>query len=174
MNLELVALQWLMNSGCFLVMTEQSPRCQECGIPDALGITQGRRLVEIEVKRSLSDFRADFKKRHRQDQWRQTFMKWLPWKIYYLVPGKMLEGARKLTPEWAGLMYILDYQVVVDKRAPANKESQKLSLKECVKFSQCLCRAMLAAKHRAEKYAQSWRDGYDPIPPYTGESIYQI
>lgn len=85
-NLELLAMRWLRwEKRCIIVLTERSPRAQSCGEPDVLGITKDRYMYEIEVKRTISDFRADSDKpsrKFRDDGWRAPK---LPKQFYYLV-----------------------------------------------------------------------------------------
>lgn len=57
MSLELAAARWLrFEKRCMAVLFERTPRAWSCGLPDALGITCSRHMIEIEIKRTLSDF----------------------------------------------------------------------------------------------------------------------
>jgi len=136
MNLELMAMRWLRwEKRCVIVLTERSPRKDYCGQPDVLGVTKDRYLYEIEVKRSLSDFRADADKPSRRnrdwDKWQPKF----PKQFYYLVPNALAHKVNGELPDWAGLMRgpasgeVPVVQVV--KPSPIWKPSIRLSPKEC-------------------------------------------
>lgn len=133
MSLELSAMRWLwLEKKCELVVEERSPR-YGIGQPDVLGITKGRHLIEIEIKRSASDFCADFKKPHRLN--REMLPDRHPRQFYYLMPKKMAEKLKDKIPAWAGLMQSDWYPVVeVIKQAPVNESSQRLTVKECSKL----------------------------------------
>ena len=148
MNLELMAMRWLwLEKNCHYVLEQRSPR-YHLGSPDVLGVTQQRYLIEIEIKRSASDFHADKKKTQRAN--REFYLKHMPKQFYYLMPRKLAEKLKDKLPEYAGLMCESEnnYTAEVLKVAPVNKLSERLSLKECVK----LCRNM--ANHMMS-YAQT-------------------
>lgn len=54
---------------------------------DLLGISASGQVTEVEIKRSLSDLRADFKKRHHHDDEIVTY-------FYYCIPESLLEKAK--------------------------------------------------------------------------------
>lgn len=136
MNLELLAMRWLRwEKRCIIVITERSPRANCCGEPDVLGITKDRYMYEIEVKRSLADFRADMKKpsrRFRDEDWRKPKY---PKQFYYLLPHNLAPKVDGELPDWAGLMAGPGpddvWQVKVLKTSPVWKPSLKLTPKEC-------------------------------------------
>ena len=136
MNLELLAMRWLRwEKRCIIVLTERSPRSNHCGEPDVIGVTKDRFMYEIEVKRSLSDFRADAQKpsrKFRSEEWRAPKM---PKQFYYLVPNALAHKVIGELPDWAGLMRgpssDESWQVKVLKPAPIWKPSTKLTAKEC-------------------------------------------
>lgn len=126
-------MRWLwLQKNCHYVIEQRSPRCMN-GEPDVMGVTKARYLVEIEIKRSLHDFKADAKKWHRVN--RLLYLKSQPRWVYYLVPERLAEEALKITPEWAGLMCSNGCDLLVKKVAPINESSQKLTVKECVKMT---------------------------------------
>lgn len=142
--LEALAFAWLRwEKRCPVCLTERSPRPHH-GIPDVLGITDSRHLLEIEVKRSMSDFRANNEKPHIQ--MRNAFQlkgqiecELWPRQYWYLVPPELAEKVLKELPPWAGLlrgprpneMHGL-FSVV---KAPVNQASKRLTTKECVKLA---------------------------------------
>lgn len=64
---------------------------------DMLIVTKNRYLTEVEIKISLSDLKADFKKEHQhKDENIKNF--------YYAFPEEMKEKAIELIPEGAGIL----------------------------------------------------------------------
>lgn len=68
---------------------------------DLLVLTKAKRLVEIEIKRSWSDFMADFKKSHtHNDPKLSRFYYAVPLKIAERVFNWLYEGTFKCRPSW--------------------------------------------------------------------------
>jgi hypothetical protein len=131
MSLELCAANWLRwHRRCLAVLHERTPR-QVAGQPDCLGITRSRYTIEVEIKRSLSDFHADKNKRSRR--YRERLSQY-PKEFWYLVPSKLSEQVKSVLPEWAGLAMMNEHSLrfVEVIPSPINRESQKLTVKECV------------------------------------------
>ena len=63
---------------------------------DILSVTKNNYLREIEIKISVSDFKADFKKKHNHEGNIRQF--------YYAVPYYMLEDIKVFVPEHAGIL----------------------------------------------------------------------
>jgi len=122
MNLEMSAMRWLwLEKNCHIVLEERSPK-HMMGEPDVIGVTAGRYLIEIEVKRSASDFYADAKKHHRAN--REFYLKHQPRQFYYLMPKELAQKLQDKIPDWAGLMQSpFDPLIEVLKVAPVNLES---------------------------------------------------
>ena len=59
---------------------------------DLIGISKNGQVTEVEIKRSLSDLRADYKKGHRHDAPCVTY-------FYYCVPESLVEQAKKVILE---------------------------------------------------------------------------
>lgn len=138
-NLEFMAMRWLwLEKDCHYILEQRTPR--HCGgIPDVIGITKARFLVEIEIKRSAADFKADFLKHQRklenlQPKYRARF-------FYYMMPRELAEKLLPQMPEHAGLLCNSEnnYTATVLKRAVSNPASERLSVKECVRA----CRMMV-------------------------------
>ena len=150
MNLELMAMRWLwLERKCHYIVEQRSPRYR-LGSPDVLGVTKDRYLVEIEIKRSVSDFRADFRKRHRIN--RDSNIADFPKQFYYLTPKELAEKLLPKIPEWAGLMCGDEsgYSCTVMKVAPVNRLSQKLSIRECVKMCRCMANHMMTTLYKLD------------------------
>ncbi len=127
MNLELMAMRWLRwQKRCPIVLRERSP-IYAIGDPDVLGVTAARYLIEIEIKRSVADFKADARKAHVAN--RSFQLKRMPKQKYYFVTREIVERCKLELPEWAGLMTVFNEvscRVLVE--APVNKESQRLTV----------------------------------------------
>lgn len=149
MRLETRALHWLMYARkCEFAVCERSPR-YNIGQPDCLGVTRQRQLVEIEVKRSISDFRAQWSKQSMKN--RNLFIDKMPYQFYILCPHVLGDRIFAELPEWAGLMTDSEMWVRVLKVAPLNREHVRLSLLECRKLMRCVSNHICAAE---EKYDQ--------------------
>lgn len=142
LNLEMSAMRWLwLEKDCKIVLEERSPKYM-MGDPDVIGITGGRYLIEIEIKRSASDFKADFKKHHRIN--REFYLKHQPRQFYYLMPEDLGKKMADKIPDWAGLMISrFDPKVEIMKIAPVNKESEKLDIKQCVRLARLMTNHMM-------------------------------
>jgi hypothetical protein len=157
MNLELAAMRWLwLDKGCHIVLEQRSPRYM-MGNPDVIGITKSRYITEIEIKRSASDFAADFRKRHRIN--REFYLKQQPRQFYYLMPEDLALRVQSRVPSWAGLMACPFYpQINILKIAPVNEESGKLNSKECVRLARLITNHMMGYAVRNENQNQSFKD----------------
>ena len=63
---------------------------------DMLAVTKNKFLYEIEIKISVSDFKADFKKKHNHEGNIKQF--------YYAVPHYILDKIEDLVPEETGIL----------------------------------------------------------------------
>ena len=161
MSLETVAMHWLAyEKKCHCVINERSPR-YGIGSPDVLGITKDRFLIEIEIKRSVSDFKINAQKHHIIN--REHWIKTAPRQFYFFVPEDLLQKVETITPEWAGLACLKDgYNFAISKQAPVNRESQRLSLKECVKLFRCASNQLVSQSKIIERLKDEWKLGHQP------------
>jgi hypothetical protein len=161
MNLELMALRWLRwEKKCPMAFCERSPVYGN-GEPDVLGITDARYRIEIEIKRSLSDFNADAKKPHRHN--RQFNPAIHPRQFYYLVPSHLSEKVRPLLPTWAGLMRGPDYNsygVAVLIQSPVNNASRRLTVRECIRMVKMVNNHSMSVMESFEKSFNRFKDGH--------------
>lgn len=165
-NLNLLALQWLhWERRCPIVLRERSPRCYYCGNPDVMGITRDRYMLEIEIKRSLQDFKADAKKTSRIN--RDLYLDKAPRQFYYLIPFDLLEAVQPMLPPWAGLMTAgnpnvggIQIQVI----APVNKLSARVPIKECVHLTHMLSNYNLALEQSLDRVHQKYARGAELAP----------
>lgn len=96
---------------------------------DMLIVTKNRYLTEVEIKISLSDLKADFKKEHQhKDENIKNF--------YYAFPEEMKEKAIELIPEGAGILIAVkkhlnsgyEYRDIECYRKPKiNKEAKTIN-----------------------------------------------
>lgn len=171
MSLELSAMRWLwLEQKCLIVLQERTPK-YGMGQPDVIGVTPGRYLTEIEIKRSLSDFKSDFKKPHRVVRMARNPRTGEEWEgmhsatnhprlFYYLTDQVLAEKIKDLIPEWAGQMVLLNdehhYNVIsIIKRAPINKDSTPLNLKQCARLARQMTAHMMGyAMGRESRFEQ--------------------
>ena len=104
--------KWLKNSGMGfyrfpLVITELRTVANE--IPDIMGFNNACTVV-IECKASLSDFKADLKKAHRQHVFKLGQMR------CYLCPAGLI--ATNLVPEGWGLLYAHPNKITIEVKPP--------------------------------------------------------
>lgn len=166
MNLELAAKHWLwVEQKCLVVIEERTP-VYGMGQPDVLGVTRGRYLTEIEIKRSLSDFKADARKNHRRNRelaesGRVAGMSELhvfPRQFYYLVPPDLVEKVKPVLPAWAGLMTLGEYsKVVVATIAPVNKASKKLSIHAVTRLARQMTSHMMGYALANHSIQSDWK-----------------
>lgn len=149
MTLELAAMRWLwLEQKCLVVLEQRTPKYGH-GIPDVIGVTPGRHLTEIEIKRSVADFRADADKPHRAN--RAFRLKHNPRLFYYLVPTKLAERCQPILPDWAGLMTMdkdNQYSIAVLKRSPINREATRLDLRQCTRLARQMTAHMMGYASR--------------------------
>lgn len=136
-------MRWLwLEKKCQVVIEERSPR-YGIGQPDVLGVTTGRHLIEIEIKRSASDFSNDAKKPHRAN--REMLPNRHPKQFYYLMPKELAQKLKDKIPAWAGLMQSPWYPLIeVVKIAPTNESAKRLTVKECIRLTRQMTNHMMS------------------------------
>lgn len=110
---------------------------------DMAVISKSNCLTEIEIKRTVADFRKDFKKEHnhidRFDRIRN---------FYYAMPENVYEKVKNEIPEKAGVIVIYpkqyewedrDWYASVKVNARANTKSRKLEDNEVLKLARLGC-----------------------------------
>jgi len=79
---------------CVFIATEVGPYAA-----DVMGITE-EKTIEVEVKTSLQDFKADFNKRkhylYDNDRDINWEMRWIPNVFYFAVPSNIVEDCKKI------------------------------------------------------------------------------
>ena len=145
---------------CYLVAWQRGPWPKIR--PDILGVTSGRKAIEIEVKMTIYDFRANAHKRGERLRARGRYC---PHQFYFLVPPALVEKVRGELPVGTGLLTVGGSQrisgtakVEVVVGAAVHRRALRLQLPEIVKLvrhqSGTLCSAAaklarLTAQRRA-------------------------
>jgi len=122
-----VACYFRFARGCPVVTIEYWHYQDSVVQQDVLVLDKHNRPIEIEVKISLSDFKADAKKhiwsfRNRGERW--------PWKFWYAIPADLVPAVEPLLREGVGLLSVDHYEhgdrpgnaVAVVHSAPPHKE----------------------------------------------------
>jgi hypothetical protein len=136
-TLKAVAAQWLRyERQCMIVALERGPS-RWWGRPDVLGVTLGRRLIEIEIKQTVADFKANARKECMAMRAQGVALP--PQQFYFLVPFGILDKVRTLCPTTAGILCpdpngINSYSglpnVLIAKKAAVLRECRHLTWSE--------------------------------------------
>jgi len=98
---------------------------------DLLVIKKSGYAVEIEIKMSVSDLKADFKKVHKHENEKLQA-------LYYAVPNDLYEKCKDLFPKYAGIYSIYKIEgrsFARIERSASNKKCRKLTIEEQLKFA---------------------------------------
>ena len=162
------------------LITFERPLKHNMGQPDILVITKNRKIVEVEVKVSLSDFKNDTKKKIWNYRSKLPDLYPMPYQFYYAVPEKLKDKALAVMEAWdkqglingrVGLMIVIDRvnigwgDVEVVKKCPINKKSYELSTKDMVKIVKdqtgtlCSCMVKIAKMENNRYFSYMFQDG---------------
>lgn len=146
-RLEASAIEWLrFERQCQLVALERGVGVGTgVGRPDVFGVDKRRFTIEIEIKRSVSDFRAD--KHKRVSEWRASGTTNVR-QFYYLMPTAVADKVFGEIPQYAGLLcartepgpegrvsgYTQAPLIVLSRKAPANPNAKRLTIEECIRM----------------------------------------
>lgn len=134
---------------------------------DVLLVRNDLRLVDIEIKISRSDFKADKKKdkwwEHHSGWWRTntgerppaTAREWPPkiWKHYYALPRAIWkDGLETEVSPRSGILLMSEdkyggFQMTVHRQAKPNKEAKAISAQEAIEVAR-LCNARMWSAYR--------------------------
>ena len=98
---------------------------------DIIVLTRAGYIYEVEIKTSLADLKADFKKKRFHNDSRIKYM-------WYAIPKNLFEKAESLIPEWAGIFVIKPRQ----GRKQTKEESKEL---EAIQIRLPKCRSQYKA-----------------------------
>lgn len=154
-KLRAAAVQWLRYERQCVIVAIERPfgGCHA----DVIGVSGNRHVTEIEIKRTMADFRANARKHGICQRQREPWMhvnvsgeSWwtVPRQFYFLVEPNMVEKAKAELPIGCGLMspqvdgesYIKALYPSVPKLAvrviaPLDLRARKLSLKKAVQMA---------------------------------------
>lgn len=100
---------------------------------DLLIVSQAGYCTEVEIKTSISDLKADFKKEHQHKSKKIKY-------FYYAIPESLKEKALPLIPEHAGLISVKDmngfywHNCSIIKSPIINKNARPLTQEELIKL----------------------------------------
>lgn len=125
------------NRQCQLMWTQRSPWDRWDHRPDVIALTKSRRVIEVEVKVTLADFKVNAEKRcmtnpvlrwHEGPVWNMTES------FYFAVPVQLIEKIKPLLPDYAGLLAVEEnpWNTRVSVQAPKRRDSPRLSTKQMV------------------------------------------
>lgn len=106
--------------------------------------------VEVEIKRSKADLKADFKKEHKHNDDRIK-------EFYYALPEELIESCKELIPETAGLisvrLYRKKYKAEIIKKAKINK-ARRLTEHELLRITHLGTMRIWSLKNKINKLQQ--------------------
>jgi hypothetical protein len=139
---------------CPLVWTQRSPWNRGDHRPDVVAITRDRRVIEIEVKLSRSDFAANDGKHcmshgARPPVWEKCKQFW------FAVPMEVAPEVAAIVPDYAGLLGVPEspWDVRVLVRAPSRRNAPRLSARDMVRVARHLSGTIvsLAMSHKGQE-----------------------
>ncbi len=95
--------EWLRyQRGCYIVAWERGPWERYGHKPDLIGVDKTRKCIEIEIKRSVADFKHDSEKKiwSARGLWQVAW----PSQFYYFVEPSIVEKVRPMTRDGLGLL----------------------------------------------------------------------
>lgn len=127
-RLEIIAVRFLLWQKRCLMATMERGYDNWLGKPDVLGMTMTREVIEVEIKISVSDLRANREKSIQK--YFMTFPEKGPNYFYYLVPKKISDKALAIAEPHSGIIVMpedsWDWKVL---RKPKKIHSQKVGIK---------------------------------------------
>lgn len=139
------------------------------GRPDVCGVTSDRKLIEIEIKDSFSDFKANFDK---NIIWRyKTMPERAPHYFYFLVNENILEKVLNYTNDKHIGYGILSKdtdshfeKIKSYKKASLNKEAKKLSIKQMA----------VMVQNQSRSYMDLWKNIEQRIEAKVNDRLYEL
>jgi hypothetical protein len=107
---------------------------------DVISVSKSGYVYEYEVKVSYSDFKADAKKRRKAEFYAQAI--YCPNYMYYVCPENLIPLQE--IPKYAGLMYVVNGELVTIKKAPIIRKTKMDRMKLFEKLFEIMqCRHFL-------------------------------
>lgn len=162
--LKAAVLQWLRYERQSVVLCCERAPATWFGVPDVLALTPRRTLVEVEVKRTLADFKANDSKRCLKLRAEGHGTK--PEQFYFCVPPSLVERVLPLLPAGAGLLTLAQQcnpfsgvnSISVVRGAENNaKQATKLSPSQIVQMLKCQSGTLVTAMCRVYRLEEELR-----------------
>lgn len=118
--------------------------------PDLCGITKDRKAIEIEIKRTLADFKADSDKPKIELLKQAGRGEYLPWKFFYLAEKKLaVQMVPLLTHDIFGVLSLDPKYCTVDVLKPSvpYRKTYKIKLKHMVQIAMNISAYNLSLRH---------------------------
>jgi hypothetical protein len=153
LKMRAAALEWLrFIKGCPIIAVERGPWSHLGHRPDVMAVTKKREFVEVEIKRSFSDFKHDAEKRIWQN--RDLFKRAWPSFFHYYTPPDLVDRVLPLLRDGFGLITYdekeLSYAglptIVSVKRATRQKDAKPLTTNQLVRMVTHLSGSYVAAE----------------------------
>ena len=90
---------------------------------DILAVSEARYATEVEIKISISDLKADFKKEHNH---KSEVIK----NFYYCIPENLLEKALPIIPLKCGILLATERGIIKHRACKINKKARVMTDKE--------------------------------------------
>lgn len=136
MRLEIAAMRFLLWQKRCIMTTQERGDSTMLGRPDVLGLTNKREVIEIEIKISVSDLRANAKK--EVQKYFAMFPEKGPNYFYYFVPHTIAEKASEIAEPHAGVIMLyensFEWKVI---RKPKKIHSGYVGLKRAADLMRC-------------------------------------
>lgn len=153
------AVQWLRYTrGCPLVAIERG--LGPCN-PDVIGVEKSRFLTEVEIKRTMADFRANAQKQSLKIRELCGKIYPIPKHFYFLVPVGMVDAVKAELPPGAGLLSfgkpspyggVPEIMVLVSpKAAPL---ARRLNARECVEMARAQSGSLFSVMKHLHKHPE--------------------
>jgi hypothetical protein len=148
------ATGWLRyDRQCRFVIWERSPFNEPRYRPDICAVTRQWRVIEVEIKISIADFRANSRKRGLQ--WRHDY----PEQFYFAVPPELVERVKPELPDQCGLLTVgpdgyCGPTAMVIRPAPKAKHATRLcalDIARCVSHQSASLHRSAVAMMRAQE-----------------------
>lgn len=118
---------------------------------DLLIVRSSGYCIEVEIKVSKQDLKADFEKRHKHKDKANRIKE-----FYYALPYSLYGTCKELIPEESGLLLVHDnLKVVVVKSPRINTNSKKLEEKEIRHILHLGCMRICTLKQKISKLQKS-------------------
>lgn len=152
--LEAAGMEWLRYGRLCHIVTRE--RGQRTGRPDLLAVNAKSFLIEVEVKRTLADFKRDALKRQRIHESFSPNVR----QFFYLVPPELVVKVQPLLPPGAGLLTLGPQtslhtglpEIVVVKQATPRLKVRPLTPKRIWELTRDMAGALVTAEIAARKH----------------------